>query len=359
MRCVFDAHTRSFAAFAGVARRGIYDNMRTAVDKVGRGKLRTVKARFAAMCAHYRFDPDFCNVASGWEKGVVEKNVQDARRRIWLAAKDRRFASFGELNVWLAERCRALWSETRHPEHKQFTVAEMLEHEQGLMMPMPSAFDGYVETLCRVSSACLVVVDGNRYSVPCEWARQVVSARVYPARIEIVGQSWGERGAIATPASAGVDDATATATASHARLVKRGRSAYDWQHYIALIQRKLGALRNGAPFAEMPLPFKASQRQLMRREGGDRVMAQVLAVVPKAGLEAVVVAVELMLEGAGSVVPSAEHVINVLSRQISTATMHAGDALNEVVVPMIITEPPRADTARYDQLHGAGDVGWQ
>ena len=217
MRCVFDAHTRSFAAFAGVARRGIYDNMRTAVDKVGRGKLRSVNARFAAMCAHYLFDPDFCNVASGWEKGVVEKNVQDARRRIWLAAKDRRFASFGELNVWLAERCRALWSETRHPEHKQFTVAEMLEHEQGLMMPMPTAFDGYMETLCRVSSTCLVVVDGNRYSVPCEWARQVVSARVYPARIEIVGQSWGERGAIATPASAGVDDATATATASQAR----------------------------------------------------------------------------------------------------------------------------------------------
>ena len=90
MRCVFDAHTRSFAAFGGVARRGIYDNLRTAVDKVGRGKLRTVNARFAAMCAHYLFDPDFCNVASGWEKGVVEKNVQDARRRIWLAAKDRR-----------------------------------------------------------------------------------------------------------------------------------------------------------------------------------------------------------------------------------------------------------------------------
>ena len=87
---LFDAHTRSFAAVGGVARRGTYDNMRTAVDKVERGKLRTVNARFAAMCAHYLFDPDFCNVASGWEKGVVEKNVQDAQRRIWLAAKDRR-----------------------------------------------------------------------------------------------------------------------------------------------------------------------------------------------------------------------------------------------------------------------------
>ena len=38
------------------------------------------------LCAHYLFDPDFCNVASGWEKGVVEKNVQDSRRRIWIEA---------------------------------------------------------------------------------------------------------------------------------------------------------------------------------------------------------------------------------------------------------------------------------
>ena len=49
--------------------------MLTAVDKVKKGKGRTVNARFAVMCAHYLFDADFCNVASGWEKGVVEKNV--------------------------------------------------------------------------------------------------------------------------------------------------------------------------------------------------------------------------------------------------------------------------------------------
>jgi hypothetical protein len=54
--------------------------MKTAVDKVNKGKGRTVNARFAVMCAHYLFDPDFCNVASGWEKGIVEKNVQDSRR---------------------------------------------------------------------------------------------------------------------------------------------------------------------------------------------------------------------------------------------------------------------------------------
>ena len=66
---LFDAHTRSFAALGGVARRGIYDNMKTAVDKVKKGKGRIVNERFAAMCAHYLFDPDFCNVASRLGEG--------------------------------------------------------------------------------------------------------------------------------------------------------------------------------------------------------------------------------------------------------------------------------------------------
>ena len=166
---LFDAHTRSFAALGGVARRGIYDNMKTAVDKVHKGKGRTVNARFAVMCAHYLYDPDFCNVASGWEKGVVEKNVQDSRRRIWIDARERRFASFDELNAWLSERCRALWQEVRHPEHRQFSVAEMLEHERERLMPMPAAFDGYVEEVARVSSTCLVSVARNRYSVHASW----------------------------------------------------------------------------------------------------------------------------------------------------------------------------------------------
>lgn len=182
---LFDAHTRSFVALGGVVRRGIYDNTKTAVDKVKKGKGRVVNARFAVMCAHYLFDPDFCNVASGWEKGVVEKNVQDIRRRIWIDAAKLQFGSFAELNAWLATRCRALWEEIRYPERQQFSVAEMLAHEQSHLMPMPAVFDGYVEKPARFCSTCLVSVAKNRYSVPCEWAglRTQHSARLdEPAR---------------------------------------------------------------------------------------------------------------------------------------------------------------------------------
>ena len=61
---LFDARMRSFAALGGVARRGSYDNMKTAVDKVMKGKARTINKRFAVMRAHYLFDADFCDVVS-------------------------------------------------------------------------------------------------------------------------------------------------------------------------------------------------------------------------------------------------------------------------------------------------------
>jgi len=323
---LFDAHTRSFAAIGGIARRGIYDNMKTAVDKVNKGKGRIVNKRFAAMCTHYLVDADFCNVASGWEKGVIEKNVQDSRRRIWIDAAKHRFGSFVELNAWLADRCRALWQEVRHPEHKQFSVAEMLEHERPHLMPMPEPFDGYVENPARVSSTCLVTVARNRYSVPCELAGQMLSTRLYPGRIVVVA-----------------DDKK---VASHERLSDRGQTKYDWQHYIPLVERKPGALRNGAPFADMPEPLQQLRRALLRDPGGDRVMAQVLSIVPTAGLDAVLVAVELALEGIPRGRVGAEHVLNVIAR------LNAAPAPQNAATALRVADKPLANTERYDSLRG-------
>jgi hypothetical protein len=94
-------------------------------------------------------------------------------------------------------------------------------------MPMPTPFDGYVERTARVSSTCLVVIGRNRYSVPCEFAGQMLSTRLYPGRVVVVG-----------------DDVMVP---EHDRLADEGLVRYDWQHYIPLIQRKPGELRNGAP----------------------------------------------------------------------------------------------------------------
>jgi len=83
---LFDAHTCAFRVFGGSSMRGIFDNMKTTVDKVKLGKESIVNERFTVLTAHYLIGTNFCNVASGWEKGIVEKNVQNSRRRFWQVA---------------------------------------------------------------------------------------------------------------------------------------------------------------------------------------------------------------------------------------------------------------------------------
>ena len=184
---LFDAHRRAFEVFGGVPKRGIYDNMKTAIDKVGSGKQRSINARFEAMTGHYLFEPEFCNRAAGWEKGIVEKNVQDRRRGIWRDAGDKRWASLDELNVWLVERCLKTWEESNHPEWPQLKVSDVWQDEQVRLMPCPSPFNGYIEQPVTVSPTSLIFYQRNRYSVPCEWINKTVSLRAYPSHLLIVG----------------------------------------------------------------------------------------------------------------------------------------------------------------------------
>jgi transposase len=319
---LFDAHARAFAAFGGVPRRGIYDNMKTAVDRVGRGKERIVNARFQAMCSHYLFEPEFCNRAAGWEKGVVEKNVQDRRRQLWVEDGHRHWSTLAELNAWLASECRAAWDVMAHPYWPELTLAEAWENEQPQLMPNPKPFDAYLEQPVRVSGTALIHFQRNRYSVPAEAAHRVLSLRVYPTELVLV--------------------ADGQMLARHARCFDRYQTQYDWQHYIQIVQRKPGALRDGAPFAEMPASLRTLQHHLLRRPGGDRVMAQVLAAVPVHGLEAVLVAVELVLE---SGVPSGEHVLNVVAR-LRAPVLPA----NNVVTALRLRQEPQANVDRYDAL---------
>jgi transposase len=325
---LFDAHTRSFTAFGGIPRRGIYDNMKTAVDKVGRGKARSVNARFDAMCGHYLFEPDFCNVASGWEKGIVEKNVQDRRRQIWVEVADRRWSSLSELNAWLAQRCQIAWDTMTHPQWPLMTIADVLQDERLHLMPLPKPFDGYVEQPVRVSSTSLIHFQRNRYSVPTPYAHRVVSLHIYPDTLVLV--------------------ADGQEITRHTRQFERHQTVYDWQHYIPLISQKPGALRNGAPFATMPEALQQLQRHLLKHAGGDRVMAQVLAAIPLHGLDAVLVAVELALEAGW---PSGDHVLNVLARLKEPVA-----AQTIIDSPLLLEVEPQANVARYEQLRENPEV---
>jgi hypothetical protein len=300
--------------------------MKTAVDRVRQGKVRDVNARFQAMVSHFLFEATFCNPAAGWEKGQIEKNVQDARPRIWHDAP--KFAALDELNEWLARRCMALWHELRHPEQTTRTIAEVWADEQTHLMRMPPLFDGFIEHTKRVSPTCLIAFERNRYSVPAAFANRPVSVRVYADRIVVAAEG--------------------RVVAEHPRLIIRGhdrpgQTVYDWRHYLAVVQRKPGALRNGAPFAELPDGFKRLQSVLLKRPGGDREMVEILALVLHHDEEAVLCAVELALETGA---PSKQHVLNLLNRLLEAPP----PAPVETPARLTLTDEPRANVDRYDHL---------
>jgi transposase len=102
---VFDAHDRAFALFKGTCRRGLYDNMKTAVETIFVGKQRLYNRRFLQMCSHYLVEPVACTPASGWEKGQVENQVGLVRERFFTPRL--RFKNLDELNAWLLDQCIA------------------------------------------------------------------------------------------------------------------------------------------------------------------------------------------------------------------------------------------------------------
>ena len=81
---VFEAHEHSLRFFGGVCRRGIYDNMKTAVQTVFVGKARAYNRRFVEMCSHHLIEPVACTPGAGWEKGQVESQAGHVRGRMFV-----------------------------------------------------------------------------------------------------------------------------------------------------------------------------------------------------------------------------------------------------------------------------------
>jgi hypothetical protein len=179
-----------------------------------------------------------------------------------------------------------------------------------------------------VSKTCLVRFDNNKYSVSASAVGRPVDIHAYAERVVI-----RQDGRI---------------VAEHPRRYGRGATVYDPWHYVPVLARKPGALRNGAPFKDWVLPtaLERVRRKLTGSDDGDRQMVKILAAVLTDGLPAVEAAcLQALSEG----VHSADVVINILARQRDpgpATTILTPDALR-------LRHAPTADCARYDQLRSA------
>ena len=320
---VFDAHDRAFAFFKGVCRRGIYDNMKTAVETIFVGKERAYNRRFLQMCSHYLVEPVACTPASGWEKGQVENQVGLVRERFFTPRL--RVKSYDELNAWLLDQCIAYAKAHRHPELREQTIWEAFEAERPSLVRHAGPFDGFHAVPASVSKTCLVRFDNNKYSVQASAVGRPVEIRAYADRIELRqdGRIVGE----------------------HRRCFGRDQTVFDPWHYVPVLARKPGALRNGAPFKDWVLPasLERVRRKLAGAGDGDRQMVDILTTVLSDGLPAVEAACsEALRDG----VHSAGVILNILARRREPAapvTIMTPDALR-------LRHEPAADCARYDSL---------
>jgi transposase len=325
---VFDAHERAFRFFGGSCRRGIYDNMRTAVDAIFTGRQRTFNRRFLQLCSHPLVEPTACNPGAAWEKGQVENQVRTARGRFFTPMP--RFETLAALNTWLEERCLAWAHSSPHPVQKERSVWAVFEAEdRPALIPYVGPFDGFHEVDVAASRTSLVRHDYNRYSVAACAAGRTVQLRAYADRIAIFlnGEVVGE----------------------HSRCFGRHQTIYDPWHYLPVLARKPGALRNGEPFRDWPLPLALTQvRHLLAGHAdGDRQFVKILTAVPDAGLDAVEAACSAALSDG---LFSADVVLNWLARQ------HEDAPPEPILTPASLTLgiEPIADCARYDALRPVG-----
>ena len=320
---VFDAHDRAFAFFNGTCTRGIYDNMKTAVEAVFTGKERQYNRRFLQMCSHFLVDPVACTPASGWEKGQVENQVGLVRERFFTPRL--RVKSLDELNAWLLDKCVAYAKAHPHPDERDKSIWEMFEAERPRLVPYAGPFDGFHSVPASVSKTCTVRFDNNKYSDLATAVGRPVEVHAFAERIVI-----RQDGMI---------------VGDHARVFGRGHTVYDPWHYVPVLARKPGALRNGAPFRDWVLPSAMAtiRRKLRGSDDGDRQMVQILSCVREDGLPAVEAACREALDQG---VHSAPVVINILARRRDPSP----PPLLLTPTALRLTHEPVADCARYDSL---------
>jgi hypothetical protein len=272
-------------------------------------------------------EPTACTPASGWEKGQVENQVGLIRERFFTPRV--RVKSFDELNAWLLDRCVAYAKAHKHPEFKEQTIWQVFEAERASLIAVPGRFDGFHAVMASVSKTCLVSFDRNKYSVSSQAVGRPVEVQAYADRIVI-----RQDGAI---------------VGEHARCFGRGQTIYDPWHYVPVLTRKPGALRNGAPFKNWVLPSSLEQvrRKLRGSDDGDRQMVAILASALDDGLAAVEAAcAEALSQG----VHSSSVILNILARKKDpgpAVTIATPEALH-------LKQAPAADCARYDSLRRIG-----
>lgn len=218
-----------FEYFGGVPERVIFDNARVAV-KDGFGKHAKVQNDYKAFAEHYCFQPVFCNIYSGNEKGLVENLVGYARRNVCVPMP--RIEDLSEMDDKFLDFCDK-YNAKHKIASKDATVAVLLLESKKAFLPFPPyRFDTSETRTVAVNPFSLVKYDRQLYSVPTNWADKIVTIKGYGNHVEIHSR---------------LND-----TVTHNRQYGEGTlPVFTLDHYLPLLKRKPGAILNAAPVRDV------------------------------------------------------------------------------------------------------------
>lgn len=229
-----DAHMRAFEHFGGVPLLIRYDNLKTAVIRILRGRDRHENARFVMLRSHYGFESFFCEPgkSGAHEKGGVEHDIGRYRRRYLTPVPE--FATLADLNTYLAEcnvKDDARFVTGRGPGAGD-SVFGLSVFEQGAMWPIPTErYDATTRLTGRVDTKSRVCVRQCHYSVPARHAGTRVNVRLGAQTVTVL-------------------DANGTQIAVHVRGVIRNSEILDLDHYLEVLWRRPGALPSATALAQ-------------------------------------------------------------------------------------------------------------
>ena len=238
----WQGHVRAFEFFGGVPNRISYDNTKVMVIKIIGAHARQLTDGFLKLQSHSLFKEHFCRVARANEKGVVEGVVKFARSNFMVPVPQ--VKDFDELNAILRDKCRQ--DLERRLRGKSGPKKELLEEERSAFLPLPvTAFDACRKQPTRANSLSLVRFDDNDYSVPVDYAHHEILIKGYVDRVVLCHRDQ--------------------VVAEHQRSWDKEGIFFDPRHYLALLERKPGALNYALPLAGLKLDpcFDTLHRRLV------------------------------------------------------------------------------------------------
>jgi len=330
MGSFLEHHEAAFAAFGGVPRVLLYDNLKSAVSQ-RLGDAIVFNPDLLAFASHYGYEPRPVAPYRGNEKGRVERAIRDVRTSFFLA---REWRDLADLNAQAERWCQDVRGARRHPNDRTLTVAQAFAEEHEVLRALPNdAFPVADRVEAKVGKTPYVRFDGNDYSVPHDRVRRTLTV-------------------VATSATVRVMDG-ADIVATHSRSWGKGRQVEDAAHMEALVKKKRAAREaRGMNRLFVAVPHAQELVRILAERGGNiaGAVARLGELLDDFGADELILAVDEALAMNAPHVAAVRQILDRHRRDAGQPPPVGVTLPDDPRVRGIVVRKPRLDA--YDALKG-------